>query len=741
MRILYLLVIGLLFSFNSTAQIPVREYIPNTFKLDTQFHRQARDTGFSLFFNRWVQEADMNNDGKLDLIIQPYDHPTRRDGVVSIFYNHSSSNIPVFKNNSRDNFYTLGDVSQFSVGDINGDGKKDILTPTQNYHGTPNNMPLHLYPNGCCHTPDKFWLQRDTGFQRFVFPDNHGTESGNLIRLGDGLQHILITNYNTPTTTSPFQNSGNLLYKYEFNNDTSQLIPKATFFGGNAGYFQRIGAIRHIGAEDSVYNYFSLEKFRQDGLGIDSLLIISFLKEDSLNIFNAVDTLAAIKYRPDTSNGYPHMYRAVVDWGIYVIDLDNNGTKEVITHEYTNYAGPLIVGSSPSHTRIQVYNKTGNITSSWIDPNVIYDPQQVSHGNGISVVDINGDGLPDVLPYTGWGWWSWSSQEYISLEPERRKKRIFLNTGSRFKAFLIDFSGYTTDFINQEVGYAHPYAFPLEPNSSERSILILKGHIGGSSFINPRWDTLSAVPALKLDFSQFKFPCSLNQPKYILTGKTNFCNNDSSILKIDSVVGYKTRWYINDQLVNSSNSIVIKETNNIKLSITNLGGCTSEKLIQITKYPVPSPPSLSRDVDNNLVSNSIGNIWYKDGVKIADTTQKIKPTSNGIYTATTTQNGCTSSISEGYYYLTNAVSNLSNGEYFRISPNPTSGELNINYRFSSSKDVYISVIDMNGRNLIMNRKINSGSKINIGSFSKGSYFIQVKDKAGRLITSQKVVKE
>ena len=73
--------------------------------------------------------------------------------------------------------------------------------------------------------------------------------------------------------------------------------------------------------------------------------------------------------------------------------------------------------------------------------------------------------------------------------------------------------------------------------------------------------------------------------------------------------------------------------------------------------------------------------------------------------------------------------------------NPTSGELNINYRFSSSKDVYISVIDMNGRNLFLNRKINSGSKINLESVSKGNYIIQVKDKTGRLITSQKVVKE
>ena len=43
--------------------------------------------------------------------------------------------------------------------------------------------------------------------------------------------------------------------------------------------------------------------------------------------------------------------------------------------------------------------------------------------------------------------------------------------------------------------------------------------------------------------------------------------------------------------------------------------------------------------------------------------------------------------------------------------------------------------------LIVNKKINPGSNINLGSFSKGNYIIQVKDKTGRMITRQKLVKE
>jgi hypothetical protein len=207
--------------------------------------------------------------------------------------------------------------------------------------------------------------------------------------------------------------------------------------------------------------------------------------------------------------------------------------------------------------------------------------------------------------------------------------------------------------------------------------------------------------------------------------------------------GDTLKWYYGTKsdLTNVANK-TFTDSSKVFVTRTDRFGCMiSSDTIQLKKYSIPVSPSLSRDADNNLVSNATGNIWYKDGVKIADTTQKIKPTTNGIYTATTTQNGCTSSLSQGYYYLTNAVNNLSNGEYFKVSPNPTSGELNINYKILSSRYISISVFDINGRAVLLNKKVESGSKVNLGSVSKGNYIIQVKDAAGRLISSQKLVKE
>ena len=71
----------------------------------------------------------------------------------------------------------------------------------------------------------------------------------------------------------------------------------------------------------------------------------------------------------------------------------------------------------------------------------------------------------------------------------------------------------------------------------------------------------------------------------------------------------------------------------------------------------------------------------------------------------------------------------------------TSGELNINYKISSFRNINISIFDINGRAVLLNKKVESGSKVNLGAISKGNYIIQVKDGSGKLISSQKLVKE
>jgi hypothetical protein len=204
--------------------------------------------------------------------------------------------------------------------------------------------------------------------------------------------------------------------------------------------------------------------------------------------------------------------------------------------------------------------------------------------------------------------------------------------------------------------------------------------------------------------------------------------------------------FTNIKSFESTNSAVTVDISNtgryftrVKTSNKN-GSSPYSETKSFTISQIPTAPSLSRDTENNLIANSNGITWFKDGVKISDTSQKFKPTSNGFFTATTTQNGCTSAVSANYYYLTSAVTNLSSNEYFKVSPNPTNGDIYVNYNITSTNDIYISIIDMSGRTINTNRKVNNGSKINFGSAMKGSYIIQVKDKSGRILTTEKIVK-
>ena len=63
------------------------------------------------------------------------------------------------------------------------------------------------------------------------------------------------------------------------------------------------------------------------------------------------------------------------------------------------------------------------------------------------------------------------------------------------------------------------------------------------------------------------------------------------------------------------------------------------------------------------------------------------------------------------------------------------------YLLNTTKDLYITINDINGKPIVSNQKIRPGSKINLRGVISGIYIVLVNDKAGRLITTQKIVKE
>lgn len=241
----------------------------------------------------------------------------------------------------------------------------------------------------------------------------------------------------------------------------------------------------------------------------------------------------------------------------------------------------------------------------------------------------------------------------------------------------------------------------------------------------------------------FKIKCLQPKPKFVNTS-FSICKGDSLKLSVTNFnSGDSLRWFIglkNDTTITNAKTIL--DSGKVYLTKIDTIGCTvNSDTVQVIVHSIPNKPTLSRDAENNLVSNFNRMTWYKDGVKLLDTAQKIKPTANGIFTATTDQNGCISPMSEGYYYITNAVYNFTNEESFQITPNPTNGEMSINYKLRTINEVYISILDITGRAFIFQQKIHSGTKINIEAVPKGNYIVQIRDRLGKLILHQKIIKE
>jgi hypothetical protein len=162
----------------------------------------------------------------------------------------------------------------------------------------------------------------------------------------------------------------------------------------------------------------------------------------------------------------------------------------------------------------------------------------------------------------------------------------------------------------------------------------------------------------------------------------------------------------------------------------------------VTAVTTPSKPTISRDASGNLVASiNIGNQWYKDTTAIPGANNEtFKPTEAGYYNVRTTIYGCTSPASESYYYLVSALNDIIHRDFLKFYPNPSKGYIYMDYNILY-KEIYITILDMNGKSIINHKKFRSGNKINITGVANGNYMIQARDSKGILIATQILVKD
>ena len=219
---------------------------------------------------------------------------------------------------------------------------------------------------------------------------------------------------------------------------------------------------------------------------------------------------------------------------------------------------------------------------------------------------------------------------------------------------------------------------------------------------------------------------TIQKPVIISSSSSNsICEGDSVKLSTGTVASNYT--WLNSGISANTNSVTIKKSGTYTLSVVNEYGCkASSDALTLVVNKIPATPVISRDASGNLISTATTNEWYKDGVKISETTNTIKPSVNGTYTVKASENNCISTFSGAYYFVVTDIININNNEFIKMAPNPFVNDVNIDFVLKNQPKVNIEIYSMSSGNLVkVINNVYAGSKINLENLSAGMYIFKI----------------
>lgn len=235
----------------------------------------------------------------------------------------------------------------------------------------------------------------------------------------------------------------------------------------------------------------------------------------------------------------------------------------------------------------------------------------------------------------------------------------------------------------------------------------------------------------------FKYLNFNSLSKIAKQGATKFCKGDSVLLKFINDSAYQIKWNTGA----TKNQISVKETGLYFVQIfidSNYSHNSDTVLVEVNAYP--TKPMVSRIGDSLTSTSFFGNQWYKNSIKMTDTTRSIKPTVSDYYAVQVDLNNCPSPISTVYYYLVTNVTELNNNT-IAIVPNPFTDYVVINHNKAKGQQVQLEIIQLSdGLRVHTQPLIESSSKIYLNKLISGIYLFNLIDNKGKIIAQYKMVK-
>ena len=725
----------------------------------------SKSTKFNCTAFRLTIPIDLNNDGLIDFV-------TTGDDMGPCGTNGEISYLKFFENDGNDNYiennikYAKDSLwvirpNWYLVEDFNGDGKKDILITGEHIHQQWNSSFLSIYP--------------------FIKPNIDVDTSKNFTNL-QRRHHLYLSQSDGTYKDSPeflqgMKTSATFsITAVDYNKDGFMDIIagiqqpggwEMEFYTNNAGKSMSRTTpftVHTVDANNNVYNKARIDSLGGVSEGPENLKFYDVNNDGYLDmIFNdrsgnalcmmsqnkALDLYSPIiKFDDFQTNGLlTNMPGSTVEIrGFYIADIKKDGTKQLIEY-WANGGGDYQTGKK-LYQLIKIFDiKNGGFvdaTNSYFNAG---ENVGKNYGAGLlALVDVDKDGYIDLFPrvidHDGKANQGYGSDSTMYYKNQNGK---FVLTSLGLKYYFKEFKEMADSMKVYKYDTLHPFSIansltPINTGKSNKIIFYSFGTEPGIDasvlikfpnqyFLNKQRQVYN--DSLSTYFKGFILSpvnCNIVKPAFN-TSKYSFCSGDSIKLSITNVnKGDTLKWYYGTKsdLTNVTNKTFTDSTKLFVTRTDSLGCVISSDTVSLVKFAIPSAPVLSRDTANNLIASINGITWYKDGNAITDTTQKIKPTTGGSYTAKTTQNGCISALSTPYYYLVTDIINLSADEYIKLAPNPFSNQLNFDFVVKGYQRLNMEVFDLASGSIVASKQnLTPGIPIYLGQLSAGTYVIKV----------------
>ena len=363
-----------------------------------------------------------------------------------------------------------------SVGDLNGDNLLDIVVGTENYHGPDGQQPYYFEERKMW-TTSKVFINNGNGFDRIELDtakhDHNGIQeywmNSGLILLDwdlDGKLEILgsvggAKNNGYYRISEDKNNPANdkLLVSYEL--DESNNISIEFVFDWNLeNEWINVHALLMPIINDKLY-VAARNGWDKAWDTVNSVYVSDVLRDDENVMFNSEVEVLIFDWKQ--SFGEKSLEKRITldkkkkgggmiyQYGFHPADIDKDGNLEYVSFNWVNSTSTS--GEGPF---INVFDDDGtDITEEWLGDNYA-DLTKKNSGNGGMVLDMNSDGYPDIVPKDGWRY-DGATHDPPRVEGMYGTFAIFINDGTKFNQYNLDFTDYKGSGDWTNAGQQYPY--------------------------------------------------------------------------------------------------------------------------------------------------------------------------------------------------------------------------------------------------------------------------------------------